>query len=363
MMRAGPSAGGKEKLAFMKALVVDAPGKASIREVPTPIPAPNQALVRVVRAGICGTDLSIYTGQTGFVRDGLIKYPVRIGHEWSGVVEAVGKDVVSFKPGDRVVSENGVACGECDACRIGNYAGCVHIRSVGTVDCWDGCFAEYMLMPEYHLFHIKDDTGFDLAALMEPLSIAYDGFKGQNLTKDSTVVVFGTGPIGMSGMALARYFGAGKVVAVGRKKGKLTIAGQLGATHAIDNTREDAVRAVREISGGAGADLILETSGDERCLIDAMHMAKGTGTIAVIGFYEREIGNIPIDRLVLGRVTLRGAAGCFGNMAAALHIAESADLNLTNMITHRARFGECLEFFEHADRYAAERIKVMVEFD
>ena len=113
----------------MKALVVESPRHAVFKDIPTPVPQGHEVLAKVVRAGICGTDNAIYTGDCSFVRDGLIKYPVRFGHEWSGVVEAVGSEVTDFKKGDRIVSDNGVSCGKCPACLEKRYGDCPHNRA------------------------------------------------------------------------------------------------------------------------------------------------------------------------------------------------------------------------------------------
>lgn len=347
----------------MKALVVQSPGHAVIQEVPTPRPAANQLLIRVVCAGICGTDLAIYSGECSFVRDGSIRYPVRIGHEWAGEVVEVGAAVRDFRPGDRVICDNGVSCGVCADCRDGRYGDCRFGRSVGTIDCWDGCFAEYMLMPEYHAYHISERISYEAAAIIEPLSIAYEGFRKDALTAESTVAVIGSGPIGVSAVALAKYYGAGRIVCIARKDNKLEIAREIGATAVCNNTREDAVQRLLGLTDGRGADLVVETSGAEQGFRQAILMAKKYGHVAVIGFYERDIGSVPIDRLVIQSLEVFGAAGRFGNAEACRDLLERTDLGLEKMITHRVRFADMLEMLEHADRYSAERIKAMVYFD
>ena len=128
----------------MKALTVYGPYDARYEDVPTPEAKGRYMTVKVEAAGLCATDISIWTGKSSFITDGLIKYPCRFGHEWSGTVVAVGEDVKGFKVGDRVYSDSGIACGECPDCLAGHYEKCQHSRSVGTVNCWPGCFAEYM---------------------------------------------------------------------------------------------------------------------------------------------------------------------------------------------------------------------------
>ena len=176
------------------------------------------------------------------------------------------------------------------------------------------------------------------------------------------MAVIGTGPIGMTAVALAKHYGAGKIIMVGRRDSKLAVASQVGATDLVNNTQTDAVQAVMEITGGQGADLVLETAGTESCLRDAIRMAKKSGQISVIAFYEKEVGNLPIDRLVLDCVRLQGAAGHFGNIEACKNFMASWDIDLTPLITHRVKFDDCLEFFENDDKYHKDKIKVMIEF-
>ena len=346
----------------MKALIVKSPGTAVFEEVPTPVPQDDQLLVKVVRAGICGTDNAIYTGNSSFVRSGLIKYPVRIGHEWSGVVERVGKAVTRFKPGDRVVSDNGVSCGNCPACREQRYGECSNGQAVGTVNCWDGCFADYILMPERHVYPIADHVSFEMAALAEPLSVANDGFRNVRLHAGSIIAVIGTGPIGMSAVALAKYYGAGKIIMVGRRENKLAVAAAVGATDTVNATKTDAAEAVRAISGGRGADLALEISGSEAGLVSAINMTAPNGIISVIGFYEKDVC-LPIDRLVVSAINLQSATGAYGNLEAVANIMGQYDLALEPVITHRVRFDDCIEYLKNEEKYHNDKIKVMVEFD
>ena len=130
--------------------------------------------------------------------------------------------------------------------------GCSKILSVGTVNCWDGCYAEYMQMPERHCFHLPEELSMDEGALIEPASIAYDAFRGVTLTEKDTVVVYGTGAIGMISAWLAKYYGAGRVILVGRTEEKLQVALQIGADFVINSRKEDAIAAVKKLSADVG---------------------------------------------------------------------------------------------------------------
>lgn len=346
----------------MKVLTAYGPNHADYSEVEKPVATGRNMVVKVMRAGICATDLSIFSGESSFVESGEIVYPVRFGHEWSGVVESVGEEVKNFKPGDRIFSDNGISCGVCEDCQKGNYAACQHIRSVGTVNCWDGCFAEYMLVPEYNAYKIPDGISYDDAALIEPASISIDAFEGVTITPDMTVAVIGIGAIGMGAIWLAKYFGAGKVIAIGRNNGKLQVANKVGADVLINTRETDVVAAVLAETDG-GADLVIETSGAESALIEAMHMTRPDGRISIASFYEKNVSNIPIDNIVLRRITVAGAAGHFGNPERVAKIMAENPVKLTPIISHRVKFCDQLDVFKNIKEYSNSKIKIMVEFD
>ncbi|MBO5295527.1 MAG: zinc-binding dehydrogenase [Clostridia bacterium] len=320
-------------------------------------------VIKVKRTGVCATDHSIYTGESSFIRSGEIKFPCRFGHEYSGVVEAVGPEVKNFKPGDRVYTENFVSCGICDACRRKDYMSCSTILSVGTVNCWDGCYAEYMQMPERHVYRLPDELSLDEGALIEPASISYDAFKGVTLSEKDTVVVYGSGAIGMIAAWLAKYYGAGQVIVVGRNTEKLERALLIGADSFINNKEVDATAKIMELTAGKGANLIVETSGAVQALRDSLNALAKYGRISIVSFYEHNLDDIPIDPLVLGCKSIVGAAGCFGNASAVCEIMRKNPVKLTPVISHHIPFEKCLDVFENEKAYHNEKIKIMIDFE
>ncbi len=347
----------------MRAVTVYGPYDARMETVQKPEATGDMLVIKVFRTGVCATDFSIFTGESSFIRSGEIKFPCRFGHEWAGVVESVGEKVTRYKPGDRVYCDNFVTCGECEFCRKGDYDACTHKRSVGTVDCWPGCFAEYMQMPEHHVYPLPDELSMEEGALIEPASIAFDAFRNVKLGPEDTAVIFGTGAIGMIAGWLAKYYGAGKVVLVGRTAAKLEIARQIGADEVINTREEDPVEAIRRLTGGKGASFFVETSGSETALIQCIDSACRDARISVISFYEKLLNNIPMDKLVLGCFALVGAAGRFGNAKAVCEIMRKNPVSILPVVTHHVPFDQCLDVFENESKYHATKIKVMIDFD
>ncbi len=348
---------------MMKAITVYGPRDARIESVPVPSASGDMIVAKVIRTGVCATDLSIYSGDSSFIRSGEIRYPVRFGHEWAGIVEAVGPDVKDFRPGDRVYADNFVSCGQCPACKRGDYMKCPSNRSVGTVNTWDGCYAEYMQMPERHVYHLPDELSMDEGALIEPASIAYDAFRGVTLGPQDTAVVYGTGAIGMVSAWLAKYYGAGQVILVGRSDAKLEVAKKIGADAVINGKKEDAVKRIREMTKGKGANLVVETSGSVSALKESILACTRYARISVVSFYEHDVDGLPVDPLVLGCLSLVGAAGRYGNATAVCEIMRNNPVKLTPVFTHHIPFENTLDIFEHEDKYRPEKIKAIITFD
>ncbi|MBQ7206223.1 MAG: alcohol dehydrogenase catalytic domain-containing protein [Lentisphaeria bacterium] len=345
----------------MKALVIEAPRRAAVREIPLPPLCGDMVRIQVRYAGLCATDLAIYTGECSFVRNGLIRYPVRPGHEYAGVVAEVGPEVTKFRPGDRVFSDCAVTCGKCPACREGRFEDCPEVRSLGTVNTWDGCFAEFQDMPERHVHPLPDGVSLEEGALIEPAAVAYDAFRGVSAPV-GTVAVIGAGPIGMSAAWIAKNFGAGRVVMIGRNAGKLAVAEKIGADVTVDLTAEDPVAAVKKFTGGRGADLVVEATGAETALKLAIELVRVDGRVSLAGFFDHPLREFAIDEPILKGIALCGAKGHFGHAVKVGEMMAKVPGKLAQIITHRVKFADCLEFFEHEEKYHKAKIKVLLEF-
>ena len=345
----------------MKAARLFGPRDLRLMEVPLPELRPHDVLCRVVRSGICGTDYAIYSGQSSFAEKGLIRYPMTPGHEWSGTVAEVGPAVEGFRPGDRVVGDTGVSCGICEQCLVGRYDLCPEGRAVGTINAWDGAYAEYIAMPERHLYPLPEAVTFDHGAMVEPAATALHAVRRAGVGPGETVLVTGTGPIGIMAAAWARLSGAAQVLIAGRKPAKLELAQALGADVGINTCDGSLSDAVRRSVGKRGVDRVVEASGSAELLLQSLDAVRAGGTVATVAFYEGQFAPLDPDRLVLNGITLRGVAGSLGMYRPVLDLMAAGRFDPTPLITGRYPFEQVLRALADMEAASETRVKLMLE--
>lgn len=338
---------------LMKAAIMDGVNQMAVRQVPIPELEDDQLLIRIAYCGICATDYDNFTGISSFSKEGKIHFPLRWGHEWSGRVCAVGKKVTKFKVGDRVISESKITCGVCEACKSGKWYDCVNKRTIGTVgNAWPGGMAEYIVMPERNTLPVCENVSFQQAAALEAASIAMNGLRDLPI-KDSCVLITGSGPIGLSAIPLARTMGAKTVIIAARKKAKLDIAAQMGASHIINTTKTDLYEKLMRLTNGQLADIVLETSGEASFVENMVKLVRPGGSFSTISFYNRYISGFNMDDVVFNKISIYGRCGSHDCTSPLLEMMNDGRVNIDPTIT------SVIDFYEHAadcmDCYAAAR--------
>ncbi len=347
----------------MKAARLFGPNDLRIVDQPIPELGPHDVLTHVKCAGICGTDYSIYTGEFSFVKNGGVKFPFTPGHEWSGVVAAVGSRVTHFKAGDRVVGDTCVSCGSCVSCLLGDYLACASTYCVGTVNAWDGGFAEYTVFPERHLFHLPDGVSFDAGAFVEPAATSLYAVQSAHVKIGDTVLVHGSGPLGLLAAKLAKLSGASKVFITGRKDTKLAIARLFGADVTINTTRDPLSETVLCQNGGKKVDRVIETSGAAELLLASLDLVRAGGSVAAVAFYDKAIDRLEVDKLVFGNILFRGASGSTGMYQPVLALMASGALDITPLISGRYAFKDIRQGYSDMKDKNDIRIKWLVDFE
>lgn len=281
-----------------------APGSIELRTVPVPQVGPREILVRIKAAAICGTDVHIrHWNDWARAR---MHPSVVIGHEFSGEVVAVGGEVSAVKVGDRVSSESHIACDRCQICREGNRHVCPHTKCIGVHR--DGCFAEYIAIPEDIAFVYNDPAlPWEQLALMEPFGVAVHGMMDVPLAA-KIVVIIGAGPLGQMGILIAKAVGAANVIVFEPNPQRAQTARTLGADHVIDPKNEDPVDAVRALTGGYGPHVAVDFSGSADGLSAAMQYLRPEGQLTCVALPDQPI-SVSISDFGYRGCSIRGIAG------------------------------------------------------
>jgi len=348
----------------MRAWVLDDPGQLSLVEKPVPMPGRAEVLVRIDAVAICATDLEIIAhGPPALIRGGQpFNQNFTPGHEYMGTVAALGPGVDEYRIGQRVTVEIHAGCGQCKRCRAGMYTACLNYGlNYGEVDkghrangfTTDGGFAEYAVNNINTLVAIPDSMSDAEATLVVTAGTAMYGLTELGgLVAGEGVAVLGPGPIGLLGVAVAKALGASPVVLTGTRDNRLQIGRALGADHVVNVRNEDAVEAVRRITGGKGLDYVLECSGAPDAINQAARMLNRGGRICLAAF-PHEPALIDIAYIVRNNIYLYGIRG---EGKSATHRAEAfmsqKRFDATKIHTHS--FG--LHDLPTALRYARERI-------
>ena len=291
----------------MKAVVKYAHGKGNVelRDVPEPSPGPDEVMIEVKAAGICGSDIHIF--------DEDIKLPIRppviIGHEFSGVVAEVGSSVTKWKPGDRVTSETSAhVCGECLPCRTGNYNVCAEKRLIGY---WfNGAFAKYCVVPSRLVHKLPDNVSFLAGALCEPLACCVNGvIEKTRILPGDVVVIAGPGPIGLLSLQIAKSQGATVVLCgLSQDEKRLKLGEELGADLIINVEEEDPFQTVLKMTNGAGADVFLECSGSPNAVRMGFRLVRRMGQYTQLGLTGRSL-SLDFDLVAYKEIVVRGMLG------------------------------------------------------
>ena len=331
-------------------------GHFAVCDVPRPtLKRPDDVLIRVCAAGICGTDIHIY-------HDTFQNYPpVILGHEFSGVVEEVGSAVTNFRPGDRVVGEPHTGfCGKCEMCRSGKIQLCQAKRSPG----WgiDGAFTDYLVMPELFLHHVPDQISDLVAALAEPMAIVtHEVLERGQVAPQDVVAVVGAGPIGILAAVAAKSAGASKTILLGRnssEKVRFPVAKRVGVDHVINSVREDAVAIVSQLTNGRGADLVVEASGSESGINLAIDIAKKCGRLTVVGMPKEQFVSVQWLKMIqkVLKVTFN-LSSSVSSWERALGILAACPYDLSTIVTDQMNIQDWESAFQKIA--AGEAVKIM----
>jgi len=352
----------------MKAWVLGDPDQLLLREKPTPVPARAEVLVRIDAVAICATDLEIiHSGSPASIQGGLpFNKNFTPGHEYMGAIAALGPGVDEFRIGERVSVEIHAGCGQCKRCRQGMYTSCLNYgkpekghRANGFTT--DGGFAEYAVNHINTLARVPDSMSDAEATLVVTAGTSMYGLTELGgLVAGESVVVIGPGPIGLLAVAVAKALGASPVILTGTRNRRLAIGQELGADRVVNINDEDPVEVVKELTGGIGADYVVECAGTEVTLNQAIHMTNRGGKICLAAFPHEPV-TTDLAHLVKNNIYAYGIRG-EGRSATHRAMAFMAEkrFDATKIHTHTFALADLPTALRYARDRVEDAIKVVV---
>lgn len=328
--------------------------------VRTPVPAENEVLIRIKAVGICYTDVEMFNGTQPYFAMGLAHFPVILGHEWSGEIVEAGRNVTRFRTGDRVTGDVSIGCGQCRFCMTGFYNLCTIKQEVGLCRGKDGAFAQFLTMPERHVYLLPTCVSYEEGAGVEPAATAVKAISKAGLSAGDTVLVSGDGTIGLLAVQAARAFGAGNVIVSGSSQMKLKLALELGADVAVDVTKDSAIDVCKDETGGLGVDFAIEAAGQIPALRDCIKAVRMGGKLCVIGVYEQPYPDFPAAELVVRDITLYGSIASPNAFPATLGLFENGRIRTRPLITHEFKLSQASEAIGLMEDKSTERIKILL---
>jgi threonine 3-dehydrogenase len=317
-----------------------APG-IELSDIPKPVVGHNDVLIQVKRTAICGTDMHIYNWDAWAQKT--IPVPMAVGHEYCGVVVEVGSEVSGLSPGDRVSGEGHITCGYCRNCRAGRRHLCRNTQGVGVNR--PGCFAEFVTIPAFNAFKLPDAIDDEIAAILDPLGNAVHTALSFDVVGED-VLITGAGPIGIMAVAIVRFIGARNVVITDVNDFRLDLARKMGATLALNVTRDSLDDAMKQLGMREGFDVGLEMSGNAAALRDMLRTLHHGGSVAMLGIPATEVA-LDLNEVILKGLTIKGIYGrqmfeTWYKMAALLQ----SGLDIRPVITHRLPYTEYQKAFD-----------------
>lgn len=324
-------------------------GKQDIRFEDTEEPVIKNAddvIIRVKAVGICGSDISRFNKLGPYV-EGII-----FGHEFSGEVVEVGPKVESIKVGDRVAGCPAFYCGECESCQKGELARCEKLHVMGAYH--PGAYAEYAKLPEENVVPIPDNVDFDTAAMVEPSSVVVHGFYRTNIQPGADVAILGCGNIGLLAVQWAKVFGAKTVYAIDIDDTKLAIAKEAGADVVINSRNKAAHEQIKELNGGQGVDLAIESAGSPITSAQVFALPKKGGQVVFMGipYADINVERFYFERIVRNELTVLGSWNAISapfpgkEWTTSLHYMSTGQIDVKPIISHRLQLRQGPETFK-----------------
>jgi L-iditol 2-dehydrogenase len=335
----------------VRAVRIERPHEVDWVELETPTPGPGEVLVRSHVAGVCRTDLELLHG--GLTDPRLVRFPLVPGHEWSGTVAELGREVDDLRIGDRVVCEGMIPCNRCRRCKEGQTQLCLNYDQIGFTR--PGGYGEYVRVPRHVVHVLPESASLEAGALVEPAACVLRGLERGRPRPGDSVGVIGIGTLGSLALQLVRLYSPGALVAYGARREELELAASLGASVTVHVAEDDL--------GEPGLDLVLETAGAVEAAELATRIVRPGGRVVLLGLAgEGKTLELPADRIMLADLDVIGSCSySTGAWSGVMRLLEAGVLDLDRLVTHRFPARRFADAFELLDRREGSVTKVLLE--
>ena len=341
-----------------KAIFMQGTNNMVIKDVPMPEVKDKEVLIKVDIVGICGSDVHYY--QHGKIGSFIVEGDFILGHECAGEVVEVGKNVKNLVVGDRVALEPGKTCGVCEFCKSGKYNLCPDVEFFATPP-YHGVFTNYVAHPEDMCFKLPDNVSNVEGALVEPLAVGLHASDQGRVKLGDTVVIFGTGCIGLMTLLSCKAKGASKVIVVDILENRLKVAEKIGATHVINARNNDVIQKIDELTNGRGADVVIETAGAEITLKQTVEAVRRGGTIVLVGMTPKDEVEFDFMKLMGKEAEIKTVFRYRNLYPIAIKAIASGSINVKDIVSHEFEFDKTKEAFDFVVGNASDVVKAVIK--
>lgn len=334
----------------MKAIQIQAPLQVSCIDLPMPVRKPGEALIQLKALGICGSDVSAYRGKNPQMR-----YPLVLGHELAGVVMEIDDNEAGIRPGDRVVVDPYIYCGQCYPCSLGRTNCCTDLKVLGTQV--DGGMQEFLTHPAHLLHKMPDNLSWELAPITETLCISLHTVRRAGVAAGETVAIFGAGPVGFLAALLCNEMGA-RPILIDVVESRLNLARKYGVKDTINSAKVDLMQSIDELTNHVGAHAVLEISGANAAVANTLQVASYAGRVVFTGWPKHET-TLDTALITKKELDVRGSRTANKEFKDCMDLIASGRINVASILTSICSIGEIPMMLKEIAEHPEEQIKVV----
>jgi 2-desacetyl-2-hydroxyethyl bacteriochlorophyllide A dehydrogenase len=335
--------------------LLEAPRRFQLVARPRPVAGPGEVVLRIAATAVCHTDLEIYTGRHPGVR-----YPVVMGHESTGIVDSIGEGVTNVEVGQHVIVNPIIFCGECDSCLRGKENMCLNAGLFGREV--EGSMSEYVRLKSRYVHPLPDSMPLADATLIETLATVRHAQILLEVKPGESVVVLGQGTTGLLNTAFAALSGAAPVIAISRTRWKLDLAERMGAHHVIGAGIEDAVDEVRRLTGGKGADVVIDTAGGANTVKPGLDMLRPAGRFGPFAVSHEPLVGVSTFPLYYNEIRIIGSRALVpSDMAPSIDLVAAGKIDVSKFVTARYPLSQASDAFEEYERNPGRILRIVID--